>query len=86
MADGENTEILDQIEGKIENLLKNKRINPTTRAVLEIEQLLVAYLQNDHPKVQTMWRTYRPAIWAAGIVAAAFLTLLASGRVSIIIK
>jgi hypothetical protein len=34
----------------------------------------------------TMWRTYRPAAWAAGIVIAAFLTLLATGRATVIIR
>lgn len=86
MTDSSDGEILAQIRKKVDILLTNKRLSPTTRAMLEIEQLLVAYLENDHPKVQAMWATYKPAVWAAGIMAAALLTLLATGRVSIIIK
>jgi DNA polymerase III psi subunit len=54
--------------------------------IMRIEQPFLVQSLADHSRVMTMWRTYRPAAWAAGIVIAAFLTLLATGRATVIIR
>jgi hypothetical protein len=81
-----NGEALQLTKEKIDQALKTKRMPNTERLQLEVLQLIVFYLMNDHPRVMVMWRTYKPAVAAAGIVAATLLTLLASGKLTIMFR
>ena len=81
-----NGEILETLGEKIEGLLRAKRLSQTSRAQLEIQQLFLIYLRQDHSKVATMWSVFRPMAWAMSIAAAAIIGLLVSGRVQILIR
>ena len=81
-----NGDILDQLGEKIETLLANKKIKGTDRTHLEIQQLFLVYLKDDHKKVTTMWAVYKPMAWGISIAAATFIGLLASGRITILLK
>lgn len=83
MPEYQNGEILDTLGEKIEGLLKQKRLSATTKAHLEIEQMLLIYLKNDHQKVTTMWAYFRPMAWVMSIAAGVIITLLFSGRVQV---
>ena len=79
-------EVLDVLQGRIEIELKRKRISASSKAQFEILQLFVIYLQDDHKKVSAMWSTYKPMAWVIGIFFATFIGMVASGRVSLIIR
>lgn len=81
-----NGEILDLLQKKIEDGLKVKRISRTERLSLEVQQLFVLYMQDDHPKTQAMWRVFQPALWAAGVILTSFIGLAVSGKIEIIIR
>lgn len=81
-----NGEILDLLEKKIEDGLKAKRLSKSERLSLEVQQLFVLYMKDDHPKTQTMWQVFKPAMWTALVFVTSFIGLIASGRVEIIIR
>lgn len=81
-----NGEVLTLLQEKIVTALQRKRINASDRAMLEIMQLFVIYMVDDHPKTQMMWQVFRPAIWAGSIFLISFIGMIASGRVQIFIK
>ncbi len=61
-----NGDILDALEAKIANGLKNKRLTDKERTQLEIQQLLVIFLKEDHatlkemrPQVDQMWKSHQ---------------------------
>lgn len=80
-----NGEVLDLLQEKINMALKAKRLRQTDRTMLEIMQLFVIYMADDHPKTQTMWQVFRPAIWIGSAAILSFIGLVVSGRVSITI-
>lgn len=79
-------EVLNLLEEKITMALKAKRLRASERTLLEIQQLFVIYMQDDHPKTQAMWQVFRPAVWVGSAFIISFIGLIASGRVEIIIK
>ena len=82
----QNGEILDELKRRIDEALENKRLKKNDRMMLEIQQLFVIYIMNDHPKVIRMWNTYIPMVWVFSIAAATFIGLMVSGRVSIVLR
>lgn len=81
-----NGEILEILQSRIEGELKKKRISATNKAQLEILQLFVTYLEEDHRKVATMWATFKPMAWGVSVAMVTFIGMLVSGRVQFIIK
>lgn len=81
-----NGEILDILKSRIESELGRKRLSATNKTQLEILQLFVTYLEEDHARVATMWATFKPMAWAMSIAAVTFIGMLVSGRVEFIIK
>ena len=81
-----NGEILQILQSRIESELGKKRLSATNKAQLEILQLFVTYLEEDHQKVTTMWATFRPMAWAFSIAAVTFIGMIVSGKVELIIK
>ena len=79
-------DVLTLLEKKIEDGLKAKRLSKSERLSLEVQQLFVLYMKDDHPKTQTMWQVFKPAIWLAIVFLTSFVGLIASGRVEIIIR
>lgn len=81
-----NSDVLDLLEQKIEAGLKVKRLRASERLSLEVQQLFVLYMKDDHPKTQAMWQVFKPAIWLGSAIVLAFIGAVVSGRVEIIIK
>lgn len=81
-----NGEVLTLLEKKIEEGLKAKRLSKSERLSLEVQQLFVLYMKDDHPKTQTMWQVFKPAMWAGVVFFTSFIGLIATGRVEIIIR
>lgn len=81
-----NGEILTLLEKKIEDGLKTKRLSKSERLSLEVQQLFVLYMKDDHPKTQTMWQVFRPAAWIGSAALLSLIGLIVSGRVEIIIR
>ncbi len=93
MGDGDeaNDKIMQDLGKKLDGLIndENASLEKLVRGLLEVTKTQQPYLLQalaDHNRVMTMWRTYKPAIWAAGIFAATVIGLLASGKLSIIVK
>ena len=85
-ADTANIEVLDLLEHKVNTALANKRIKAADKTLLEMQQLFILYLREDHKKVIAMWAVFRPMAWTMGIAAATLITLFVSGKVQILIK
>lgn len=81
-----NSDVLDLLEQKIEAGLKAKRLRSSERLSLEVQQLFVLYMKDDHPKTQAMWQVFRPAMWLGSAIILAVIGIIASGRVEIIIR
>lgn len=81
-----NGEVLNLLQKKIEDGLRVKRLSKSERLSLEVQQLFVLYMLDDHPKTQTMWQVFKPAMWTASIFLVSFIGLIATGRVEIIIR
>lgn len=93
MTDGDeaNDEILKNVDEKIDELIKDKQASTEDllRGMLQVMKAQQPYLLQslaDHSRVMTMWRTYKPAVWAAGIALATIITLLLSGKMTIIVR
>lgn len=81
-----NGEVLDLLKEKIGAALKVERISHSDRAMLEIMQLFVIYMVDDHPKTQAMWQVFRPAMWVGSAAIISLIGVVVSGRVSIVIN
>ncbi len=81
-----NSDVLDLLEQKIESGLKAKRLRSSELLSLEVQQLFVLYMKDDHPKTQAMWQVFRPAMWLGSAIILAVIGIIASGRVEIIIR
>ena len=81
-----NSEVLDLLEQKVKNMLEVKRLKASDRMLLEIQQLFVLYLREDHRKVATMWATFQPMAWVMGIAFATLIGLFVSGKFQIFLK
>lgn len=81
-----NGDVLSLLEKKIEEGLKQKRLSKSERLSLEVQQLFVLYMKDDHPKTQTMWQVFRPAVWVGSAFILSIIGLVAAGRVEILIK
>lgn len=81
-----NSDVLDLLEQKIEAGLKAKRLRSSERLSLEVQQLFVLYMKDDHPKTQAMWQVFKPAVWLGSAIVLSLIGVIASGRVEIIIK
>lgn len=81
-----NGEVLDLLKEKIGAALKVKRISRSDKAMLEIMQLFVIYMVDDHPKTQAMWQVFRPAMWVGSAAIISLIGVVVSGRVSIVIN
>lgn len=81
-----NSDVLDLLEQKIEAGLKAKRLRPSERLSLEVQQLFVLYMKDDHPKTQAMWQVFKPVVWLGSAIVLALIGVVMSGRVEIIIK
>jgi hypothetical protein len=80
-----NGEVLDLLEEKIAAALKVRRIKASDKTMLEVMQLFVIYMKDDHPKTQTMWIVFRPAVWIGTAFILSFIGAIASGNVTITI-
>lgn len=78
-----NGEVLEQLADNLDILLKNKKLSPTTRSQLEIQQLFLIYLRDSHKKVNIMWSVFKPMAWAMTIAATSIIGLAATGHISI---
>ena len=68
--------LLHDAEESIDGLLKNNNLPKTTRAVLETQRVMLAYMtvvEEDHVKVEKMWTGFQAILWASGILGAAAL-------------
>lgn len=81
-----NGEVLDQLGDNLENLLKNKRLSPTTRSQLEVQQLFLIYLRDDHKKVNIMWSVFKPMAWIMTIASASIIGFAATGHIIITLR
>lgn len=81
-----NSDVLNLLEQKIEAGLKAKRLRASERLSLEVQQLFVLYMKDDHPKTQAMWQVFKPAMWVGSAFILTMIGLIASGRVEIIIR
>lgn len=86
MTNGNGDEILNQLKERIDTDLNKKRLSQSNRAQLEMMQLFVIYLQNDHPKVMTMWGVFRPMAWITLTFLTAIIGLIVAGRLEIIVR
>lgn len=80
------SDVLDLLEQKIEAGLKTKRLRQNERLSLEVQQLFVLYIKDDHPKTQAMWQVFRPVMWLGSALILALIGVVMSGRVEIIIR
>lgn len=80
------SDVLDLLEQKIEAGLKVKRLRASERLSLEVQQLFVLYMKDDHPKTQAMWQVFRPVMWLGSALIVALIGVVMSGRVEIIIR
>ncbi len=81
-----NGEILEILKNRINSELGRKRISATNKTQLEVLQLFVTYLEDDHAKVSTMWSVFRPMAWGMSVAAVTAIGMIVSGKVEIIIK
>lgn len=81
-----NSDVLDLLEKKIEEGLKAKRLSKSERLSLEVQQLFVLYMKDDHPKTQTMWQVFKPAAWLLLVFLTSFIGLIAMGKVEVFIR
>lgn len=79
-------EILNTLQERIVTAKKKKRLPQTDAVMLDVMELLVIYIQEDHAKVSTMWSVFRPMAWAMGIFITAVIAGAASGKIEIIIR
>ena len=65
--------LLTDAEDSIDDLLKNNSLSKTTRAVLETQRVMLAYLtvvQDDHRRVEILWGAF---IGVGGILGSAVI-------------
>lgn len=73
-----NGELLKALSDKIESALSQKQLSRKDRMSYEVQQLLVLYLMEDHPKVREMWTAYYPLSRAALVAIGVFITASAT--------
>ena len=81
-----NGDILDILKERISSELNKKRISSANKTQLEVLQLFVTYLEDDHAKVATMWTVFKPMAWGMSIASVTFIGMLVSGKIQILIK
>ena len=81
-----NGDILDILKDRISTELGKKRISSANKTQLEVLQLFVTYLEDDHTKVAAMWSVFKPMAWGMSIASVTFIGMLVSGKVEILIK
>lgn len=59
LEDGISDEVLKKASAYIEELLKNKKLSPSTRAQLEIQSYFLMFLVTDHEKIAQMYPFYK---------------------------
>lgn len=79
-----NGQLLAEAHDKLQLALSKKRLKAETRIVIEVMDLIVIFIAEDHPKTKAMYLTYRPMIWMLVVAGGAFITYLATGRVQIV--
>lgn len=81
-----NGDVLQQLKERIDRELEKPNLKSQDRINYEIQQLFVIILMNDHPKVETMWQTYKPAVWVGAIALTTIIALFVSGKMTVIIS
>jgi hypothetical protein len=81
----DNGQVLSLLEKKITDRLAQKRLPKGRREDLEIQQLFVLYLREDHRKVNIMWSYFQPLAWAGAIIVTALITMAATGKISMVL-
>lgn len=71
-----NGDVLDKLQEKLEKLLNKKKLPPSDRAVIEVMQLLVIFLSDDHEKVAEIYPTFKILRWAGIVLASLNIGLL----------
>jgi len=84
MSDLINGQILEEARNKIKLAKEQARISKRDRIQYEILELIVIFLQEDHPKTALMFNTYKPVMWVMLIATGAIITGIATGHFSII--
>lgn len=79
-------EVLELLEAKIQTLLSGRRLKASDRTLLEIQQLFVLYLREDHNKVATMWTVFKPMAWVTSVALVTLISLVAAGKIEIILR
>ncbi len=78
-------EILKATLNKLGDALKKKNLNTTDRITLEVLQVIIIYMMDDHPKTQLMYNVFRPLSWIVAIATTSIIGLIVTGKVSIIL-
>jgi len=78
-----NGEILASAREKLKGIKEAKRISKKDRVFAEVLDLIVMFMQEDHPKTKQMYSTYRPMVIVGMIAITAIVTGLATGKISI---
>jgi len=71
-----NGEIIETLQNRIRVELAKKRLSMRDRLILEVMELQLVYLHEDHVKVTSMWETYRPLQRWSTVVFTAILTAI----------
>ena len=79
-----NGEILSELGKRIDAVLKRKNLSEVDKTMLEVQQLILVYLKEDHPKVTTMWAWFKPMTFVLIAFTTAFVGALVTGKVSIV--
>lgn len=81
-----NGEILTTLQERIKTAKSKKRLPQSDAVMLDVMELLVIYIQDDHAKVAIMWQVFRPMAWAMGIFISAVIAGAATGKIEIFIR
>jgi hypothetical protein len=78
-----NGKILETMQAKISDLLKQKRLSKVARLQCEVMELMVLYMMEDHPKTRKMYQVFVPTLWLFSIAVVALITAITSGHLQI---
>lgn len=77
-------DVINSLSARIKTALSKKRLSADNKLILEVLELVLIYMANDHPKTELMYSVFKPMAWVIITATTIIIGLIVTGKVNII--